>query len=127
MFSLKWLATTIAAGALLCSAATEARALTIVGTVFDKKSLLTGSPVNTTAHALLKISFETTTEGNNLSLCAGSGTDFAAGVCRQQLNGSGGPGSTFLTIIDAAVLDGKILYVLQNAGDSPASFTVTIE
>jgi hypothetical protein len=123
----KLLTTMLAASIILISATTSANALTVTGTVGSKKFLLTGSIVKTTAHALMKISFETTTPGNNLSLCAGTTADFVAGVCTVQLNGSGGPGFTFLTIIDAADLNGLQLYVIQNVGINPASFTVTIE
>jgi hypothetical protein len=44
-----------------------------------------------------------------------------------QLYDSGGPGFRFLTIIDAAVLDGKQLYILREVGINPATFSVTIE
>ena len=127
MINRKLLTAAFAASMILVSATTRAHALTVTGTVGAKKYLLTGSIVKTTAHNLVKISFETTTPGNNLSLCAGTTADFVAGVCAVQLNGSGGPGFTFLTIIDAADLNGLQLYVIQNVGINPASFTVTIE
>ena len=68
-----------------------------------------------------------TTAGENLSLCAGSISDFAAGRCATQLNDSGGPGFTFLTIVDAASLNGKHLYIIRTVGINPASFRFTIE
>jgi hypothetical protein len=127
MIKQKLLTATFAAGMILTSAMTRANAMTVTGTVGAKKYLLTGSAVKTAAHALMKISFETTTPGNNLSLCAGTAADFAAGVCTVQLNGSGGPGFRFLTIIDAADLNGLQLYIIQNVGINPASFSFSIE
>ena len=128
MFKTRLLTAAFAAATILGFGASQARALTITGTVgTTKKYLLTGTAITTTAHSVLKISFETTTGGNNLSLCAGSFGDFAAGSCPLQLNDSGGPGFIFLTIIDAADLNGKQLYVIQNVGINPASFKVTIE
>ena len=52
------------------------------------KYLITGSPVNTTTAAVLKLSFENTTAGTNLELCAGSPTDFGAGTCTVRLSDS---------------------------------------
>ena len=91
------------------------------------KYLLTGSVVNVSTNTVLKISFETLTAGDNLSLCAGTDADFTAGHCPTRLNISGGPGFTFLTIVDAASLNGKQLYVIRNVGINAASFRVTIE
>jgi len=105
----------------------RAQAMTITGTVLHKY-LLTGSAVSVTAtNAVLKISFETTTPGNNLALCAGSAADFSAGTCAMRLNDSGGPGFVFLTIVDAASLNGKHLFVIQEVGINPASFRFTLE
>jgi hypothetical protein len=56
------------------------------------KYLVTGAPVTTTTAAVLKLSFENTTPGTNLELCAGTGADFAAGTCPTRLSDSGGPG-----------------------------------
>jgi len=106
--------------------ASKAEALSISGTV-GQKYLLTGSAVNVSANAVLKISFETTSPGDNLALCAGSVADFAAGRCATPLNDSGGPGFRFLTIVDAASLNGKHLYILREAGSTPTSFFFTIE
>ncbi len=121
------LATAVCAAALALGGAKEAEALTITGTVGNQKYLLTGSAVNVSANAVLKISFETTTAGENLALCAGSIADFAAGHCATQLNDSGGPGFRFLTIVDAASVNGKHLYILKTVGINPASFSFTIE
>ena len=107
--------------------ADNAHALTITGTVGFGKYLLTGSAVNVTTNTVFKISFETLTAGENLALCAGSIADFAAGHCATQLNDSGGPGFRFLTIVDAASLNGKYLYVIREVGINPASFVFTIE
>jgi len=109
--------------------ATKAQALTLTGTVggTSTKYLLTGSAVNVSTNAVFKISFETTTTGDNLALCAGTSADFAAGRCATQLNDSGGPGFIFLTIVDAASLNGKQLYIIKEVGINPASFSFTIE
>jgi hypothetical protein len=121
------LATAFCAAAVVLGGARVAEALTITGTVSGQKYLLTGSAVNVSANALLKISFETTTPGENLELCAGSIADFAAGHCATELNDSGGPGFRFLTIVDAASVNGKHLYILKVVGFNPASFSFTIE
>jgi len=119
--------TTLAAVcASVLALASKAEALSISGTV-GSKYLLTGSAVNVSANAVFKISFETTSPGDNLALCAGSGADFAAGRCATQLNDSGGPGFRFLTIVDAASLNGKHLYILREVGSTPTSFFFTIE
>jgi hypothetical protein len=102
--------------------------ITITGTVAPNgKYLLTGAPVNSTAEVPLKISFEDMTGGTNLTLCAGTVEDFAAGVCGMQLSGSGGPGFQFLTIIDVAKLNGMVIYVLHALGTENAKFTVVID
>jgi hypothetical protein len=44
-----------------------------------------------------------------------------------QLNNSGGPGFRFLTIVDAASLNGKQLYIIREVGINPASFSFAIE
>jgi hypothetical protein len=127
MLNLKPLASMLSMAAIVLTCANQGKALTITGNV-GAKYLLTGSAFNTTnVHSLLKISFETTSPGDNLALCAGSASDFAAGVCAKQLNDSGGPGFRFLTVIDAADLDGKQLYILREVGINPASFSITIE
>src|SRR5215471_95426 len=126
MLSRKFFATTVCAAALIFAGAGNAHALTITGTV-GVKYLLTGSAVNVTTNTVFKMSFETLTAGENLALCAGSVADFAAGRCATQLNDSGGPGFKFLTIVDAASLNGKHLYILREAGSTPTSFFFTIE
>ena len=118
--------TAVCAAALTLAGATRAQALTISGSL-GQKYLLTGSPINVSANVVLKISFETTTPGDNLALCAGTAADFAAGHCAVPLNDSGGPGFRFLTIVDAASLNGKHLFVLKEVGINPASFSFTIE
>jgi hypothetical protein len=101
---------------------------TITGTVGSAgKYLVTGAPVMTTTAAVLKISFGVTTPGTNLELCAGTGADFAAANCPIRLSDSGGPGFTFLTIVDTPALAGKIIYVIRAVGIAPASFRLTIE
>jgi hypothetical protein len=121
--------TAVFAAVLLLVSTRNAMALTtITGTVGTSgKFLVSGVPVSVTANAVLKITFETTTAGVNLELCAGSGADFEAGTCSLRLNDSGGPGFTFLTIVDAASLNGKFLYVIREVGVTSASFRFTIE
>jgi hypothetical protein len=102
--------------------------LTINGTVgASGKYLLTGMPVEGSAHAWLKLTFENKTAGTNLALCAGSDADFNAATAGIQLSDSGGPGFQFLTLIDIAKLSGKVIYVLREVGAANANFTVTIE
>ena len=129
MLNRKSLATLLCAAALAFAASPNAQAFIIItGNVEGNKYLLTGSPVNVTnGNAVLKITFEVTTPGVNLALCAGSASDFVAGRCPTQLNSSGGPGFTFLTIVDAASLNGKNLFILKEVGINPASFAFTIE
>ena len=107
--------------------ARNAGALTINGTVSNQKYLLTGSAVKVTANAVLKISFETTSAGDNLSLCAGSIAEFARWHLRHTTERLRRTGFRFLTILDAASLNGKQLYILKNVGINLASFTFTIE
>jgi len=122
------LATAICASVLVLGGASRADALTINGSVGPgAKYLLTGSAVDVSTNAVFKMSFETTTPGENLALCAGSVADFASGHCATQLNDSGGPGFRFLTIVDAASVNGKHLFVIKEVGVNPASFSFTIE
>jgi hypothetical protein len=128
MVSLRVFATVLLLASFIMAGAQQAQALTITGTFTTGKYLLTGSPANSTTHAVLKIAFETTSVGQNLSLCAGTTADFSVGHCATQLSDSGGPGLKFLTIVDAATLDGKQLFIIRNVGiNAPASFSVTIE
>ncbi|MGA2157102.1 MAG: hypothetical protein ABSH37_22045 [Bryobacteraceae bacterium] len=101
---------------------------TITGTVAAPgKYLVTGMPVNTQSDTLLKLAFENNTAGTNLALCAGTDANFAAGQPGTRLSDSGGPGFKFLTIIDASVLSGKIIYVLREVGTAPSQFTLTVD
>jgi hypothetical protein len=84
-------------------------------------------PVDTEAHTVLKLTFENNTAGTNLSLCAGSDADFAAGMAGITLSDSGGPGFMFLTIIGTHALSGMILYVLRNVGSADSQFTLTVD
>lgn len=109
-------------------AGSAAASTTITGTVEAAgKYLVSGAPVTATTAAVLKISFENNTPGTNLELCAGAGTDFAAGTCPMRLSDSGGPGFLFLTIVDTPAIAGKFLYVLRVVGIAPAQFRLTIE
>jgi hypothetical protein len=102
--------------------------ITITGTVGTSgKYLVTGIPVDTKTHTVLKIAFQNNTGGTNLALCAGTDADFAAGTVGLQLSDSGGPGFQFLTIIDTNKLSGKIIYVLRAVGSADSQFTINIE
>ena len=122
------LAVAITALFLLASARNAMALTSITGTVGSTgKYLLSGTPVNVTANMVLKITFETTTAGVNLALCAGTSENFLSGTCATQLNDSGGPGFTFLTIVDAASLNGRLIYVVREVGTADASFKFTVE
>jgi len=100
----------------------------ITGTVGAKgKYLVSGMPVETTANAVLKITFENNTSGTNLELAAGSLKDFESGKAGISLSSSGGPGYQFLTIIDTNKLSGKHIYVLRKVGTAASKFTINIE
>jgi hypothetical protein len=101
---------------------------TLTGTVgASSKYLVTGMPVDTNTHTVLKLAFENNTAGTNLSLCAGSDANFSAGTAGIRLSGSGGPGFKFLTIVDTQVLSGKVIYVLREVGSAAAEFTLTVD
>jgi hypothetical protein len=120
---------TLIVGALaLVVAGSASAATTITGTVgASGKYLVTGAPVTTTTAAVLKISFGNDTAGTNLALCAGTAAEFASGTCGLQLSDSGGPGFTFLTIVDTPAIAGKIIYVIREVGIANSTFTLTIE
>jgi hypothetical protein len=100
----------------------------ITGTVGSSgKYLVTGIPVDTQTHTVLKIAFENNTAGTNLALCAGTDANFTAGTVGMQLSDSGGPGFQFLTIIDTHKLAGKIIYVLRAVGSADSQFTINVE
>ena len=102
--------------------------VTITGTVGSSgKYLVTGMPVASQAHTPLKITFENNTGGANLGLWAGSVADFEKGNAGTQLSDSGGPGFIFLTIIDAAGLNKKVLYVQREVESGNSQFTINIE
>ncbi len=88
---------------------------------------MSGAPVNVSVDTVLKMSFEATTAGINLELCAGGAADFASGTCPIRLSDSGGPGFRFVTIADAASLNGKLIYIIRAVGIASASFVYTIE
>lgn len=127
--NLKRSAALVGIAVLFVAGARSAQAeTTITGTVTSTgKYLVSGAPVSVTTNAVLKITFQITTPGENLALCAGSSADFEAGRCPIRLNDSGGPGFVFLTIVDAASLNGKFIYVIREVGINPASFRFTIE
>jgi hypothetical protein len=83
--------------------------------------------MTTTANEVLKITFENNTSGTNLELDAGTLAEFNAGTSSMILNGSGGPGFKFLTIIDTNKLNGKVIYVRRAVGTANSQFTLNIE
>ena len=91
------------------------------------KFLVTGMPVSSPASAVIKIVFGNLTSGTNLQLCAGSDADFGSGTCTLPLSSSGGPGFNFLTIVDLAQLNGKVLFVKRAVGTAASKFFLTVE
>jgi hypothetical protein len=101
---------------------------TITGNVAAGGSyLMTGMPVDTKSHAVLKLAFENNTAGSNVALCAGTAAQLSARTFTFRLSDSGGPGFKFLTIIDANLLSGLNIYVLSLVGTVPAEFTLTVD
>jgi hypothetical protein len=102
--------------------------ITITGTVAPKgKYLITGANISSPAPGhLLKLTFETNTSGTNVSLLSGTLTDFENGT-GTQINGSGGPGFVFLSMLDSATLNGKIMYAKHEVGTVAAHFTLNID
>jgi hypothetical protein len=106
----------------------ENKMITITGTVGTSgKYLVTGMPVTTTAHTVLKIAFENNAGGTNLALLAGTLAQFASGTGGTQLSDSGGPGFQFLSIVDTQSLAGQVLFVRRMVGTANAQFVLTIE
>lgn len=102
--------------------------ITITGTVGSSgKYLVTGIPVDTLTHTVLKIAFENNTSGTNLGLYAGTDAEFTSGSGGTQLSDSGGPEFQFLTIIDTHKLSGKIIFVRREVGSADSKFTLTVE
>jgi hypothetical protein len=102
--------------------------ITITGTVGSSgKYLVTGTPVDTKTHSVLKLSFENLTAGTNLQLCSGSGANFTAGTAGFQLSDSGGPGFVFLTIIDTHKLANQLIYVLRAVGSADSQFRLVVD
>jgi hypothetical protein len=91
------------------------------------KFLVTGMPVSGPANAVIKIVFGNLTGGTNLELCAGSTADFNSGTCTLSLSSSGGPGFSFLTIVDLAQLNGKVLFIKRGVGTAASKFSLTVE
>jgi hypothetical protein len=123
-----FLATLAAFGMLAAPIGNAGASVQITGTVgANGKYLVTGMPVTGTTPAVFKLTFENLTSGTNLSLCAGTDADFQSGTCAMQLNGSGGPGFKFLTIVDMSTLSGKIIFVKRNVGTLASRFNLTVE
>jgi hypothetical protein len=102
--------------------------ITITGTVGSSgKYLVTGIPVATQTHSVLKMVFENRTSGTNLGLFAGTDSDFTSGTGGLELSDSGGPGFQFLTIVDTNKLAGKIIFVRREVGSADSLFALTID
>ncbi len=102
--------------------------ITITGSVgASGKYLVTSVPIQSAVNAVLKITFENNTSGTNLALIAGTDQEFNTGTGGMQLNGSGGPGYKFLTIIDVKKLAGKHLFVRRAVGSAVSQFTLIID
>jgi len=102
--------------------------ITVTGIVGSSgKYLVTGIPVDTETHTVLKMVFENRTSGTNLGLFAGTDANFTSGSGGLQLSDSGGPGFQFLTIIDAQKLSGKIIFVRREVGSANSEFALTID
>jgi hypothetical protein len=100
----------------------------LTGTVGNSgKYLVTGTPVNTKFHAVLKIAFENTTSGTNLGLFAGTINEFNSGSGGMQLSDSGGPGFRFLSIVDTQTLADKVIFVRRLVGSADSHFTLIVE
>jgi hypothetical protein len=102
--------------------------ITITGTVGSSgKYLVTGIPIDTQTHAVLKMVFENRTSGTNLGLFAGTDADFTSGSGGLELSDSGGPGFQFLTIIDTNKLSGKVIFVRREVGTADSQFALTVD
>jgi hypothetical protein len=111
-----------------CDENREEAMITITGIVGSSgKYLVTGIPIDTESHAVLKMTFENKTGGTNLALFAGTTAEFNSGTGGTQLSDSGGPGFIFLTIIDSHKLSGQTIFVRREVGASDSEFVLTID
>ena len=102
--------------------------ITITGTVGSSgKYLVTGIPIETQTHTVVKMVFENRTSGTNLGLFAGTDADFTSGSGGLELSDSGGPGFQFLTIIDTHKLSGQIIFVRREVGTADSQFALSID
>ena len=102
-------------------------AVEVTGTVGSNgKYLLSGTSLSGPSSAIVNFAFQNLTSGTNLPLCAGSTADFQAGTCATELASSGGPGFTFLSIVDVGSLNGKVWLINRNVGTA-AKFAVVAE
>jgi hypothetical protein len=101
--------------------------ITITGTVGNSGTyLVTGIPVDTQTHTVLKIVFENNTSGTTLGLYAGTTAQLSSGG-GSLLSDSAGPGLQYLTIIDLSNLSGQIIFVRRENGSANSQFTLTVE
>jgi hypothetical protein len=102
--------------------------ITITGTVGSSgKYLVTGMPVDTETHDVLRIAFENNTSGTNLGLFAGTDAQFASGSGGSSYLTRAVQGFQFLTIIDTHKLSGQIIFVRREVGSADSQFTLTVE
>jgi hypothetical protein len=116
----------LACAACLCTAlfitARPASAFTVTGKVTATNTVQLGvAPVNTTTHQVLKIAMSTPTTGVALAFCAGSEADISAKKCTIQLGNANEVGTSSINIVDAALLNGKVLYVINQVGTVTAT------
>ena len=102
--------------------------ITVTGTVGSSgQYLVTGMPVETEMHAIVKLTFENNTAGTNLGLFAGTMAEFTSGAGGTQLSDSGGPGFRFLTIVDTHRLAHRVIFVRRLVGTADSMFTLDVD
>jgi len=102
--------------------------ISVSGTVGPSgQYLVTGMPVETEIHAVLKLTFENKTAGTNLGLFAGTMAEFSSGAGGTQLSDSGGPGYRFLTIVDTHRLAHRVIFVRRLVGAADSNFTLDVD
>jgi hypothetical protein len=95
--------------------------------VADPEYVISGLPAISSGEATLRMLFENKTPKTDVALCAGTIDDFVRGNCSMRLSDSDDPATQLVTMIDARVLSGKVLYAIRQAGTEPAQFALTID
>jgi len=91
------------------------------------KAMLTTIAVNTSATAVLKITFVNNGVGTTLELWAGSIAEYQGGVGTLQLGISGGADYPSLVITDTQKIANMHIYVLRTQGSAVSNFNISIE